>query len=174
MLRILTATLVSVVFVRVDLSLSSLSEFPGGFACKTVAAHAVDEPQFIKEGTLTFLDKTRTRRMATIDIEIADSEYERTRGLMYRTRLPENAGMLFIFEDSRPRSFWMRNTPLPLDIIFVDEKERIVGIHRKATPLSYAPIESKKKAKYVVEVHAGFCDAHGLSVGDFIAFKRGM
>jgi uncharacterized protein len=135
-------------------------------------AYAADEPQFIKEGELRFLEKKSNKRIITIDIEIADNDYERTRGLMYRRSLPDTGGMLFIFEKSGPLSFWMRNTYIPLDIIFADEKKQIIKIQKKTEPLSYNAIQSKKDAKYVVEVNAGFCDRHGVSAGDSIAFER--
>jgi hypothetical protein len=135
-------------------------------------AHAADEPRFLKEGELMFLEKKSNKKIITIDIEIADNDYERTRGLMYRHSLPDNGGMLFIFEKSGPLSFWMRNTYIPLDIIFADEKKRIVTIQEKTEPLSYNAILSKKQAKYVVEVNAGFSDKHRVSVGDMIAFER--
>jgi hypothetical protein len=132
--------------------------------------YAADDPQFIKEGELIFLEHNGKKRITKIDIEIADTDYERTRGLMYRHSLPENAGMLFIFDRSEPRSFWMRNTYIPLDIIFADEKKQIIQIYRKTTPLSYTAMQSKKNAKYVVEVNAGFSDNHGIAVGDRIRF----
>jgi len=133
-------------------------------------AYAADEPQFIKEGQLSFLDRKSKKGITTIDIEIADNDYERTRGLMYRHSLPDNAGMLFIFEQSGPLSFWMRNTYIPLDIIFADENRQIVTIQKNKKPLSYAQIPSKRNSKYVVEVNSGFCDKYGVAVGDYISF----
>jgi len=133
-------------------------------------AYAADEPRFTKEGELTFLSKTDRKKIITIDIEIADNAYEREKGLMYRHSLPDNAGMLFIFEQSGPLSFWMRNTYIPLDIIFADENRQIVTIQKNTKPLSYAQIPSKRNSKYVVEVNAGFCDKYGIAVGDFITF----
>jgi len=134
---------------------------------------AAEEPPFIKEGELTFLDRTGKKIIAAIDIEIADTDYERTRGLMNRHSLPENAGMLFIFERPEPRSFWMRNTYIPLDIIFADGNQKVVTIQRRTEPLSYDAVQSKHDAKYVVEVNAGFCDKYGIAVGNYIKFKRG-
>ena len=133
-------------------------------------AYAADEPRFTKEGELTFLRKTGGKKITTIDIEIADNAYEREKGLMYRHSLPDNAGMLFIFERSGPLSFWMRNTYISLDIIFADEKRQIVTIQKNTKPLSYAQIPSERNSKYVVEVNAGFCDKYGIAVGDYIAF----
>jgi hypothetical protein len=133
-------------------------------------AYAADEPRFTKEGELTFLSKTGKKKIIHIDIEVAGNDYEREKGLMNRHSLPENAGMLFIFEQSGPLSFWMRNTYIPLDIIFADKSRQIVTIQKNTKPLSYAQIPSKRNSKYVVEVNAGFCDKYGISVGDFITF----
>jgi len=133
-------------------------------------AYAADEPRFTKEGELTFLSKTGRKKIIKIDIEIADNDYERTQGLMHRQILPDNAGMLFIFERSEPRSFWMRNTYIPLDIIFADGNRQIVTIQKNTKPLSYAQIPSKRNSKYVVEVNAGFCNKYGIAVGDYISF----
>jgi len=133
-------------------------------------AYAADEPRFAKEGELTFLSKTGRKKIIKIDIEIADNDYERTRGLMYRRSLPDNSGMLFIFERSGTLSFWMRNTYIPLDIIFVDKNRQIVTIQKNTKPLSYAQIPSKRNAKYAVEVNGGFSDRHGIVIGDYITF----
>jgi len=133
-------------------------------------AYAADEPRFTKEGELTFLSKTGKKKIIHIDIEIAGNDYEREKGLMNRHSLPENAGMLFIFEQSGPLSFWMRNTYIPLDIIFADENRQIVTIQKNKKPLSYAQIPSKRNSKYVVEVNSGFCDKYGVAVGDYISF----
>jgi uncharacterized membrane protein (UPF0127 family) len=135
-----------------------------------IYAYAADEPRFTKEGELTFLSKTGKKKILHIDIEIAGNDYEREKGLMYRHSLPDNAGMLFIFEQSGPLSFWMRNTYIPLDIIFADENRQIVTIQKNTKPLSYAQIPSKRNSKYVVEVNAGFCDKYGIVIGDFITF----
>lgn len=134
-------------------------------------ADASSEPPFSKEGELTFLSKKGTNKIITIDIEIADTDYERTRGLMHRRALPADAGMLFIFDRAEVRSFWMRNTYIPLDILFIDERKRVVAIAKRTEPLSYTPISSLRKAQYVVEVNAGFCDEHGISLGDRIAYR---
>jgi uncharacterized protein len=133
-------------------------------------AYAADEPRFTKEGELTFLSKTGRKKIIHIDIEIAGNDYEQQKGLMYRHSLPDNAGMLFIFEQSGPLSFWMRNTYIPLDIIFADENRQIVTIQKNTKPLSYVQIPSKRNAKYVVEVNSGFCDKYRIAVGDYISF----
>ncbi len=91
---------------------------------------------------------------------------------MYRTILPDTAGMLFIFENSELRSFWMKNTYIPLDIIYVNENKQIVTIHRHTKPHTEDSVLSYKNAMYVVEVNAGFCDKYNIEENDLISFLR--
>ncbi len=139
----------------------------------TVSATAAKESdiQLKKEGELRFISKVTGKTIKRIDIEIADNEYERTQGLMYRSSMPDSAGMLFIFEHSQLRSFWMKNTIIPLDIIYFNENKEIVTIHKYTTPFSEASIFSYKRAQYVVEVNAGFCDRYKIMEGDRIVFS---
>lgn len=84
--------------------------------------------------------------------------------------LPKSKGMLFIFEENQPRSFWMANTPLPLDIIFVNENKEIVRIHHSTQPFSEQNFESGDPAKYVIETNAGFCVSHDIQEGMKVSF----
>lgn len=129
------------------------------------------EPQFLKEGELTFI-KNDSTELKSIDIEIADKEEERVQGMMFRKSMSDDMGMLFIFERLEPRSFWMRNTLISLDIIYVDDKMKIVDIAHRAEPKSEKSIPSKADALYVVEVRGGFCEEYGINEGDIIRFKR--
>ena len=122
---------------------------------------------FTKEGELTFTDSLGTLK-AKIDIEIADNDYERQLGLMNRNKMDENQGMLFIFPEQEKLSFWMRNTLIPLDMIFVNDQKKIVTIHKDTKTLSDQSYPSSEPAKYVVEVLAGFTDKHNIKVGDKI------
>lgn len=124
---------------------------------------AVEEPQFKKEGELTFL-----KNQEKLTIEIADNEAETTQGLMYRRTMPDSCGMVFIFADSQPRSFWMKNTYLPLDILYLDESKKIVTIQANRTPFSEEQIPSFENAKYVLEVNAGYCKRKGIMKGDVL------
>ncbi len=124
---------------------------------------------FTKEGTLRFLSKDKI--IKTIDIEIAENELERSKGLMYRSSLPASAGMLFIFDDAREHSFWMKNTSISLDIIYADAGKKIISIHTRTQPFSEASIPSGGSARYVVEVNAGFCEQFGIKPGDLIDFQ---
>lgn len=103
----------------------------------------------------------------TISVEIADTFEKRMTGLMYREKLGELNGMLFIFQDERPRSFWMKNTLIPLDIIFINSEFEIVKI-QQTTPCKQDPCPSylsEKPAKYVVEVNMGFSEEHKVEEG---------
>lgn len=108
--------------------------------------------------------------LSTIEVAVADEENERNQGLMDVRDLPQDKGMLFIFEESEPRSFWMANTPLALDIIFVNEDYEIVRIHHSTKPFSEKNFESEKPAKYVIETNAGFTISHDIKEGMKVSF----
>jgi hypothetical protein len=127
--------------------------------------------EFAKEGVLSFL-RPDSSVIVKIDIEIADDDLQREKGLMYRKQMDMLTGMLFIFEDEDYRSFWMKNTFLPLDIIYLDSGKKIVRIHENTPPQSQQSIPSDHPARYVVEVIAGFTALYGIQVGDRIVFER--
>jgi uncharacterized membrane protein (UPF0127 family) len=129
-----------------------------------------NSPQFKKEGELTFISKSTNKAVATIEIELANTDLERMQGLMFRHQMPSNQGMLFVFDSPEPRSFWMKNTYISLDIIYVNEKKEIVSIVESAQPLSEESLPSGAKAQYVVEVVGGFCKGYGLGIGDKVVF----
>jgi uncharacterized membrane protein (UPF0127 family) len=129
------------------------------------------EPVFIKEGELRFIDQITKKNIKTIDIEIANTPKEMETGLMYRRSMPETA-MLFRFDRFKPAFFWMRNTYIPLDMIFVDKNMKIVKIHRDAEPLSDKQIPAHKETLYTIEVNAGFCEQHGIAIGDHVIFHQ--
>lgn len=122
---------------------------------------------FTKEGELVFSDSLGNTKVK-IDIEIADDDYQRRLGLMNRKEMKENQGMIFIFPRQDWLSFWMRNTLISLDMIFVDENKKIVTIHKNTRILSDTSYPSSKPARYVVEVIAGFTDKYNIQVGDKI------
>ena len=128
-------------------------------------------PKFRKDGVLSFKTPADST-IAMIDIEIADEDWEISQGLMYRPKMASNRGMLFIFPDVRPRSFWMRNTIISLDIIFANANKEIVTIQKYTTPYSEDSVPSLEDAQYVVEVNAGFCDKHGIEKGHLVEFDR--
>ena len=99
-------------------------------------------------------------------VEIADDDAERARGLMYRPPLEADRGMLFQFPAATEQSFWMKNTPCSLDIIYIDPHGRIVSIASHATPYSETPLPSNGAANGVLELRAGRADEIGAKPGD--------
>lgn len=97
-------------------------------------------------------------------VEIAADDASRSRGLMGREVLPAGTGMLFVYPDSAVRAFWMKDTPLPLDIAYLDGSGRVIDI-QTMTPFSLEPHRSAAPARYALEVPAGWFAAHGVAPG---------
>lgn len=107
-------------------------------------------------------------------VEIADTNEERMRGLQARELLPEGEGMLFIFPAPGVYHFWMKDTLISLDMIFLDEDRRIVGIERDVPPCQEDPCPQygpAQKSLYVLEANAGYAARHDLKIGDEAIFK---
>lgn len=126
---------------------------------------------FTPEGVLDFA-RPDSSLITRIIIELAETQEEQAQGLMYRRSLPDRGGMLFVDAEESMRSFWMKNTPLALDIIFVDAAGEIVNIVKRTTPYSEDFIESTGPAQFVVEVRAGFTDRYGITEDDRITWRR--
>ncbi len=137
----------------------------------TISKKNDNELKFRKDGELTFQNKNK-EFISSIDLEFAETAKERAQGLMYRTELAENQGMLFIFPSEEKQSFWMHNTVLSLDMIFVNSKLQIVTIHKNTKPYDDSSYPSTKPAQYVIEVNAGYTDKFGIKVGDIVVFRR--
>jgi uncharacterized membrane protein (UPF0127 family) len=99
-------------------------------------------------------------------VEIADDPQERARGLMHRRELARDAGMLFVYDSPQQATFWMKNTPLPLDILFADEAGVIISIARQTTPFSLKNIPSGGAVRGVLEINGGLSDELGVAEGD--------
>jgi len=127
------------------------------------------EYMFKKEGELTFTDSLGTVK-TKIDIEIANSDFDRQLGLMFRKHMDDKDGMLFIFPSEEMQAFWMRNTFIPLDMVFVNAAKKIVTIHRNTQTLSDQSYPSSAPAMYVIEVNGGFCSTHNINEGDRINY----
>lgn len=116
-----------------------------------------------------FVDGTR------LDVEVAETEGARARGLMFRETLGDEEGMLFPFDIPRRYGFWMKNVRIPLDIIWLDTNRRIVWIVERARPCTadscpmYLP---EAEASYVLEVVGGFVARHGVAIGDAVEIGR--
>ena len=129
------------------------------------------EPVFRKDGELRFIARKTRKVIFNAAIEVVLTLAAQEQGLMYRKSMPDSAGMLFVFKVSEPLAFWMRNTIIPLDIVYADSAKQIVKIIRNAKPYSEKQLLSVKPAMYVVELNAGFAEKHGLRKGDFIDFS---
>jgi len=127
--------------------------------------------EFIKNGELTFTNKDG-EYITKVDIEIAEDNNARATGLMYRYKLGMNQGMFFIFPYQEPQSFWMKNTPLSLDMIFINKNNEIVKIHSNTTPFSKQSYSSLKPAVYVLELNAGYTSKYSIIEGDKIVWRR--
>lgn len=125
---------------------------------------------FKKEGELSIYKQATDSVLVALEIEIADTDYEIQTGLMYRDNMKPNRGMLFVFEDVSPRYFYMKNTRFALDLIFVDDENKIVSFQKNAKPFDETSLPSNAPAKYVLEVNAGQVDVWGVSVGDYIKY----
>jgi len=101
----------------------------------------------------------------TLEVELAQTDQQQQRGLMERTELGKNRGMLFVFDQEQPLSFWMKNTLIPLSIAYIDESGTIVDI-QDMQPLDETSHPSAGPAKYALEVNQGFFRENGINVGD--------
>ncbi len=130
------------------------------------------EINFTKEGELTLMKAKNDSIITKLDIEIADDEYSTQTGLMYRHSMSKNQGMLFVFEDSRQRSFYMKNTEIGLDIIYFNSEKAIVSIQKNAKPFDETSLPSEGISEYVLEVNAGLSDELKLEKGDKFQFTK--
>jgi len=124
----------------------------------------------LARGKVKFVDAPQA---PTVSVEIAERDEDRQRGLMYRTQMPADEGMIFLFERARKLSFWMRNTCIPLDMLFVAEDGTIVNVEENVPTLTDRTFTSGGcPAMFVVELNAGWARAHGVKAGQKIAFER--
>ena len=121
------------------------------------------------EADLAFLNNLG-EEISTLKIAIADLPEERNQGLMDVRNMPQDTGMLFIFDEEAPRSFWMANTPLPLDIMYVSRDSVIVRIYQNTTPFSETSLPSDAPAQFVVETNGGYALNYGITEGMKIRF----
>ncbi|MEP9373243.1 DUF192 domain-containing protein [Mesorhizobium sp. KR1-2] len=98
-------------------------------------------------------------------IEIADNDAERSAGLMFRQHMASDHGMLFVFDETRPVGFWMKNTPMPLDLVFIGQDGRVKAV-RRGEPFSEALIAPDGPVRFVLELKAGMAEKAGIKDGD--------
>jgi uncharacterized membrane protein (UPF0127 family) len=110
-------------------------------------------------------------KRAAVKVEIADTPDARELGLMYRNHLDEDVGMLFVFPSPSDTHFWMKNTVIPLDMIFADAHGKVVGIVANAKPYSEAMVGGFDGTRYVLEVNGGYAARHRIVAGDRLEFR---
>ena len=163
-------------FVIVALALVALAaialilpRFFGSNKTEQIVEITPDDIQFTKDGELSIFKNDSL--IQTIDVEFAKNEMERSLGLMYRSSMDEHQGMWFIFPEEAPRSFYMRNTEIPLDIIYLDKDKKVVSIAKNARPYDETSLPSEKPAMYVLEINGGLSDKWGIEKGDRMEVK---
>jgi uncharacterized membrane protein (UPF0127 family) len=106
-----------------------------------------------------------------VSVEIVATEAKIQRGLMFREHLPPDQGMLFLMDEDKPWAFWMRNTLIPLDMIFIGKDMKVAGVVENAEPRTETLREVKAPSLYVLEVNGGYCAAHKVSAGAPVRFE---
>jgi len=129
-----------------------------------------DEIQFTKEGELFLLKAEDT--LQKLDIELAETPYEQQTGLMYRKSMETNQGMLFVYSKESIHSFYMKNTYIPLDLIFFGKDSTIVSFQENAIPLDETSLPSKVPAQFILEVNAGKVKQWNLTEGDKMIINK--
>ena len=106
-------------------------------------------------------------------VELAKTASEQAKGLMYRAELPEDHGMLFVFQKDAPRTFWMKNTLIPLDMIFIDSDMNVAEVKENVPPCREDPCPQYKSAPamYVLEINGGLAEKKGIKAGSFVTLK---
>ena len=140
---------------------------PAGPAPFTVSAHA--ENPVVAEGPTTPLTLTTATGVYPLEVEVAATPSERALGLMFRRKMAPDHGMLFDMGRTEPVSFWMENTYVSLDILFIGEDGRVAALAQETTPLSRALIPSGRPVRYVLELVAGSIRRMGIKPGDTVA-----
>ncbi len=114
---------------------------------------------------------TREGREFVFQVEVADTPAKRELGLQYRRELAADRGMIFLFPAPSVQSFWMKNTPLPLDMIFIASDRKIVGIVEQTVPFSLDSRSVGRPSQFVLEINGGLAKGHGIKAGDAVRFE---
>jgi uncharacterized membrane protein (UPF0127 family) len=162
-------SLAAVLLLAVLLLAASCGRGTSGASSASSSPATTAQAQHLKTRTLTIY--ASDGRKVRVEAEIADTEAEREKGLMYRTSMPENRGMLFVFDQPAILYFWMKNTRIPLSVAFMDPKGRIVDI-QDMKPETKTKHASKQPAQYALEMNRGFFKKHHIGVGDRAELPR--
>ncbi|HEX9145916.1 MAG TPA: DUF192 domain-containing protein [Candidatus Binatia bacterium] len=114
---------------------------------------------------------TQEGREITFVVELADTPAKRELGLQYRRDLPADRGMIFLFPYEADQTFWMKNTPIPLDMIFINNQRQIVGIAEEAVPFSLDPRSVGRPSQFVLEINGGLSKRYGIKPGNSVRFR---
>jgi uncharacterized membrane protein (UPF0127 family) len=125
----------------------------------------------VSQGPRVLLERGGEQPPLAVKVEVADEMHERQRGLMFREHMDADAGMIFLFERPQQLSFWMHNTLLPLDMIFIRADMTILGVVENATPRTDDPRQVPGMSQYVLEVNAGYAQRHGVRAGQRVRFE---
>ncbi len=128
------------------------------------------EISFKEDLKVRIIDSTG-KEIANFNTELADDEYKRQTGLMYRKKMQNNQAMLFVFKNEEPRYFYMKNTFIPLDIIYINRNKEIVSWVENAKPLDETSLPSHLPAQYVLEIKGGLIDQLGIKKGMKLDFS---
>lgn len=104
-------------------------------------------------------------------VEIADNDVTREKGLMFRKSLDKDKGMLFVFRRYSEQNFWMKNTLIPLDIVFIDKDGEVIKVHNMAKPRDLTLIQSGAPVAAALEIAGGEAEKHGINAGDKVIYK---
>jgi uncharacterized protein len=115
--------------------------------------------------------QTRAGKDVAFEVEIADTPAKREMGFQYRRELADDHGMIFVFPSESVLTFWMKNTPIPLDMIFIGGDLKIVGIVREAVPFTLSARSVDAPSRYVLEIKGGLAKQRGIEVGDRLRFE---
>ena len=132
------------------------------------AANRVERPDFAQQTINLITPDAQNHRFT---VEVAQTPDEKAFGLMFKRALPEASGMLFVWDRAALRNFWMRNTYIPLDILFFDSSGELLHIASNSTPLSDTQIPSLFPALYVLEIAAGEAGRLGIKIGSQLSFE---
>ncbi len=126
-----------------------------------------EKPPKLRAGKVTFPEAGG----ASVEVEIAENDHDRQRGLMYRKAMPPEKGMIFLFAEKDIHSFWMHNTCIPLDMLFIDDDGLIVGIEENTPTISDDTFSVGCQSRYVLELNAGWSRAHGVMAGQKVKIE---
>ena len=151
------------------IGLVALASLVSCAGCPSREDNATQVSETLPLGAVTIT--TGDGRQIDYTVEVADSDPERTQGLMYRKSLAPQSGMLFLFDREAHQAFWMKNTYISLDILFITADWRIVGIVPHAKPLESKLLYVRSPSRYVLEIAAGESEKWGFSQGDEVNFR---